>query len=40
LTGLPLLGSVDQVLDGTDVLDRPHRTAALRGFYRHLGFPP
>jgi hypothetical protein len=40
LATLPLIGSVDQLLDSTDVLDRPDLTAALRGYYRSLGFPP
>jgi uncharacterized protein DUF4037 len=36
LTGLPLVGSVDQVLDSADVLAHPQRVASLRGFYTGL----
>ena len=39
LAAAPLIGSVDQLLDSTDVLGRPDLTAAMRGYYRFLGFP-
>jgi hypothetical protein len=39
LAARPLIGSVDQLLDSTDVLARPDLTAAMRGYYRSLGFP-
>lgn len=37
LAALPLVGSVDQMLDCTDVLASPARTAAMRAYYRGLG---
>jgi hypothetical protein len=39
LAARPLIGSVDQLLDSTDVLARPDLTAAMRGYYRSLRFP-
>jgi hypothetical protein len=34
LASLPLLGSVDQCVDSTDVLSHPERVARLRSLYR------
>lgn len=37
LSGLPLVGSVDQLLDSTDVLASPHLVSGMRAFYHGLG---
>ena len=33
LRALPLVGSIDQIVDSTDVLERPHLARAMRGIY-------
>lgn len=38
LASRPLIGSLDQMLDSTDVLTSPEATAAMRPYYRALGF--
>lgn len=37
LAGLPLIGSVDQVLDCTDILAGADLTSAMRTYYRVVG---
>ena len=34
----PLIGSIDQMIDCTDVLANPDRTSPLRSYYRASGF--
>jgi hypothetical protein len=39
LRSLPLVGSVDQATDSTDISSRPTRAAALKGWYEQLCLP-